>query len=55
MTMNQPSDKGAAHYGFFNFLLLLLLLPELDRLEVVRGGEVTVRSKPSSTVLITGE
>lgn len=42
------------HYGLFNFLLLLLLA-QLERLEVVRGGEVTVRSKPSSTVFSTGE
>lgn len=57
MIINEPSDGGAAHYRFFNFLLLLLLLllAELERLEVVRGGEVTVRSKPSSTVFSTGE
>ncbi|TNN69899.1 hypothetical protein EYF80_019967 [Liparis tanakae] len=34
-------------YGFFK---LLPLHPELDRLEVVGGGEVHGRSKPSSTV-----
>lgn len=54
--IHRPSDRGAAHYGLFSFLLLLLLvLAELERLEVVRGEEVTVRSKPSSTVFSTGE
>lgn len=48
-------EAEITHYEFFDFLLLLLLLAVLERLEVVRGEGVTVGSRPSSTVFSTGE